>query len=435
MGGRFLVNGTISAVIDLLSKRPKPYEVFTPGSPPLDEHNVYVKRQKAEESLRRFIQRRQIPIVWGEYGVGKTSLVQRYFEKQEKDGSLVYIASVSGLDLSDIFRTILEHLRYEVEVESTTTGRTGVDGGIDLKIVKANAQSDVADSLTRKLVVTSPTDTGMNKLIKESKLTVVLDEVHRASDVLRQELVDWIKATRAGVGGFTLVLVGTSTDAGRLVSLDFGIDRFVKEMRVELLSDDEARWIVDEGFRRLGLSISEELRNRLVSSAAGAPTIVHELCLDAAESAIEANRKTVIQDDLQSAVKTYLDEHGGRLADHYYRAVETTGPKRYRKQVLQAVAKSSTDYATMEDIRIAVSENLNTDVPASSLSGPLRDLKTAEYGSILKDVDREISGNRIHNLTTFTDPMMKSFVRFMNNLDETKLLPSPPPRLYDGEES
>lgn len=418
----------------LFSSRPEPHEVFTPGAPPLGEHNVYVSRDAAEASLRKYVQRHQVPVVWGEYGVGKTTLVQRYFQPLEKDGRLVYVASVAGLSLPDIFRVILEHLDYSVEISTSTSETIGADGGFDLKIVKATAKGEHAETRTSELVVSSPTDVGMNTLVRERRLTVVLDEMHKASDPLRAALVDWIKATRANPGEFSLVLVGTSTDAGRLVSLDHGIDRYVKEMSVDLMTDPEARFIVDEGFSRLGLIIHEHLREGLVRSAAGAPTIIQALCLDAAEATIRDSRDEVSEEDVRFAVSEYLKENTGRLYDHYYKAIETTGARRYRKQILKAVAATPADYATMEDIRTGVSAALGEDIPATSLSGPLRDLKKPEFGTILKDVDRAVSGTRIHNLTAFTDPMMKSFVRFMNNLDETGLMPPATVHVVDGED-
>lgn len=420
--------------MSLFRNRPQPHEVFTPGSPPLEKHNVYVTRGIAEQQLRRYVQRRQVPVVWGEYGVGKTSLVQHFFKEEESKGRLVYIPSVAGLSLSDVFRTILEHLDYRVDIEARSAETTSGEGGIDLKVVKIGGKGEISDSVTRQLVVTSPTDSKMNNIIRDAGLTVVLDEMHKASDTLRSALVDWIKATRAMSDGFTLVLVGTSTDAGRLVNLDFGIDRYIKEMPVSLMTPEESRSIVTTGFERLGIRIASDLVERLVQSAAGAPTIVHSLCLDAAESAVSEGRDQVHEDDLRTAVNLYLQEHGGRLADHYYRAIETTGPRRYRKQILRAAANTNADYVTMEEIRTGVSQALGMDVPSTALSGPLRDLKTSEFGRILKDVDREVSGTRIHNLSTFTDPMMKSFVRFMNNLDDTDLMPSAPTeRIIDGK--
>lgn len=76
--------------------------------------------------------------------------------------------------------------------------------------------------------------------------------------------------------------------------------------------------------------------------------------------------------------------------------------------------------------RTSVSGALGGDVPSQSLSGPLGALKSPDYNRILHDVERVISGDRVNILTTFTDPMMKSFVRFMGNLDKTALMPPAP---------
>jgi hypothetical protein len=408
------------------SKRPLPHEVFTPGSPPLEQHNVYVKRTDAEASLQRFLERRQVPVVYGEYGVGKTTVVQKFLQDQGVNGRLVYIASVAGLSLPDVFRVILEHLKYAAVVEYTSTATKAGEAGFDVKVVKASAKGEHSETAVSQMVVASPTDTGLIALVRDAGLVVVLDEMHKATERFRADLVDWIKATRTGGGGFDLVIIGTSMDAERLVAPDPGIDRYVKEMQVALMSPDEARYLINEGFSRLGLSIDDALAQRIVASAAGAPTIVQSLCLDAAEAAKRNDRDQVLEADCLEAVRNYLKDHGRRLVGHYLRSIETTGPKRYRKQILHGVASLEGDYATMEDIRTAVSAALSEDVPSTSLSGPLGALKSPDFGCILQDVDRVVSGNRIHNLTTFTDPMMKSFVRFMANLDQTALMPAAP---------
>ena len=190
--------------------RPQPHEVFTPGSIPLEEHNVYVRRAEAEANLERFLQRRQVPVIFGEYGVGKTTVVQRFFQDRGVNGRLVYVPSVSGLALPDIFQVVLEHLGFRVEIERTAGLSKGVDGGFDLKVVKANAKGEESNSSTHQLVVSSPTDVGVIKAIRNAGLVIVLDEMHKASDSFRGDLVDFIKASRTGGGGFDLVLIGTS---------------------------------------------------------------------------------------------------------------------------------------------------------------------------------------------------------------------------------
>jgi ABC-type lipoprotein export system ATPase subunit len=107
--------------VSVFGRRPEPHEVFTPGKPPLGEHNVYVTRTGAEADLKKYVQRGQVPVVWGEYGVGKSTLVQKYFATQEAAKKLVYVPSVAGLSLPTIFKAVLEHLEYGVIVESTTS--------------------------------------------------------------------------------------------------------------------------------------------------------------------------------------------------------------------------------------------------------------------------------------------------------------------------
>lgn len=413
--------------------RPAPHEVFTPGKPPLDKNNVYVNRSKAEADLKKYVQRAQVPVVWGEYGVGKTSLVQKFFSSEAEDRRLVYIPSVAKLSLSDVFSVILEHLNFSVNTSTEVADGVNGEVGVDFKVVRAHVGGDNTVTRTWDLVVTSPTDVRMTKILAEHRLIVVLDEMHKASTELNEDLVNWIKATRVGAGDFRLILVGTSADAGRLVTLDEGINRFVKEMPVPIMSDQEAAAVVEEGFGRLRLKVAPGLKAKIVRSAAGAPTIVQSLCLDIAESAIADGRHEVVLADLAAAIEVYLAEHGGRLADVYFRAIETTGPRRYRKRILEAIAQTDTDFATMETIRNNVSKAVGTAVPSESLSGPLRSLKTADYGNVLKDVSREVSGTRIHNLSAFSDPMMKSFVRFMASVDDTGLMPSRPQVINDTD--
>src|SRR5690606_35765966 len=128
-----------------------------------------------------------------------------------------------------------------------------------------------------------------------------------------------------------VVLIGTTMDAEQLVRKDPGIDRFVKELPIPPLSDEEARFIVEDGFGRLEISIPAALVETVVRTAAGAPTIVQEVCVNMAEAVVGAGRAEVETGDYQDAVRTYLQDHGRRLASVYVKSIEQVGPRRYRK--------------------------------------------------------------------------------------------------------
>jgi hypothetical protein len=67
------------------------------------------------------------------------------------------------------------------------------------------------------------------------------------------------------------------------------------------------------------------------------------------------------------------------------------------------MAEHEGDYMTMEELTSKVAGYLDVDsVPATSLSGPLQELRQKQYGEILTDVERpETGGRRVHNLTAF----------------------------------
>lgn len=399
---------------------PAPHEVFTPGKVPLKKDNAFVPRPDAEAKIDRAMQRHNVPIVFGEFGVGKTTVVQRYLQPLKAVGRLVFVASAAGLTLQKVFEICLEHLDYRVVTETKTADTTSGGVGIDLVVVKGNGGAQTSYEEVSRLAVTSPTDEGFKRVINDAGLVLVIDEMHQATPEFRSDLATFIKATRAGSDEFQLILIGTSLDAKLLVDLDSGIDRFMKETRVGLLTGEESMAIIADGFDKLKMHISEELKNQVKTASAGAPTIVQELCLNAAERAVQESRDFVTEEDFQHAVAEYLEENSARMSDRYWRAVETQGPKRMRKQILHAVANLDKDYATMDDIRTLVSDSLGEPVAPGAISGPLRALKEEPHGHILQGIDRA-SGGEIQNLTTFTDPMMKSFIRFMENVSTSGL--------------
>lgn len=413
---------------------PKANQVFTPGDLPLNKSNVYVSRAVSEEKLRRGLERNWCPIVHGDYGVGKTTMVRRYFHAEERRdlyarwvlkaprrGRVVYFASADGLTMPKVFEAVLDHLEYRVEIERTSTRASDTAAGFSDSSIAISATRSRARSVTERLVVTAPTDESLLRIIDGARLTIIIDELHRASDAFRADLVPFIKASRISAARSNLVLIGTAADALTLVSSDPGIDRYVADTPVKTMSEAEARLLITDGFKKLAITIPEEIVVRTIQAAAGAPATVQALCLDMAENAGSERRRVIGEADLTYAVKHFIQDRHGRMTRRYIAAIETHGEKRYRKRILHAIASLEGDYATMEDIRASVSVQLGEDVQAGAISGPLRDLKKAEFGSILQDVNRD-SGGRIQNVTSFADPMMKSYVRFMDTITSTHLV-------------
>ncbi len=191
------------------------------------------------------------------------------------------------------------------------------------------------------------------------------------------------------------------------------------------MTEDEATFVVTDGMGKLALEVSEELVRSIIRTAAGAPALLQEICLDVAERAIEGGATGITREHLEASIARFLLSSQARLTALYMAAIETTGPRRYRKQILRAMAESPTDFVTMEELTRRVSAYVSAEVPSTALSGPLRELKQLQFGQILRDVPRpSADGTRVYNLNAFRDPRMKAFIRAMNGVEQQGWLPS-----------
>jgi hypothetical protein len=252
-------------------------------------------------------------------------------------------------------------------------------------------------------------------------LALLLDEMHHASAAFVDDLSVFLKAaSNKPCKHFRTVILGTASDSSRLVNREKGIDRLIQEIELGRMTAAEAQQVVTVGMERLKIKIGEHLVDRLVALSVGSPALVQYLSLEVAEEAFRRNPRSVDDGDLERAVTNYLRKKAKRLDDEYVKAIETVGEKRYRKQILIAMATLDDDYVTMDSLVTQVSSQLDENVPSTALSGPLRKLKD-DY-QLLKDVERQEGGARVFNYTRFADPMMKTFIRMRNTAEQSGML-------------
>src|SRR5690606_32327328 len=147
--------------------------------------------------------------------------------------------------------------RVETHVDSQTHEQGG-NATINSAWAKASIASKRAktqsDSLQKEgeLVVSSPTDSRIVELCEAAGVALLIDELHRASDTFNDELAKFIKTYgNANCQKFCIALLGTSSDASKLVRSDKGIDRLLQEVHLLSMIPDEADYIVEEGMRAL----------------------------------------------------------------------------------------------------------------------------------------------------------------------------------------
>lgn len=335
--------------------------------------------------------------------------------------------------MADIFQQCLEKIGYRVQKKrvtsqsETTAHEQSGQAKVGIEWLQAIIASKRTKSKTggatheEELVVTSPTSSKVLELCEENRLVLLLDELHKASQTFALELADFLKAYgNANCRHFKVILLGTASEATKLVTIDPGIDRLIQEIHLKAMDEAESKYIVEEGMRSLAISIRPKEVNKLVAVSVGSPNILQYLCLESAESAWEENPRIITAAYINKALKEYVESREARLYRTYMAAIETVGERRYRKQILRAMAECEDEYVTMEQIRTGVSEFLGEDVPSTALSGPLRDLKQPRFGPVLRDVDRPDASDRLANYTVFIDPSLKAFIRLVVRKEEAE---------------
>lgn len=401
-----------------------PNDVFTPGQIPIRPTNVYAARGEAEDLFRKALARGMIPVIYGEYGVGKTSMARHVAREAETQNRLVNVESVADKTLQDVFTRCLEKLGYavttkRVEGSATTStheqsGQAGASAGW-IKAVVASKRSQAATAtqqIEERVVVTTPTDSRIIEICDQAGVVLLLDELHRSTTAFNADLSKFLKSFgNASCRNFRIILLGTSSDASRLVASDPGIDRLLQEVHLKAMTPAESEYVVTKGMSDLDISVPPAVKTRIVRTCVGSPSILQYLALETAEAAFKRAPRATVLSDVGAALQAFVETKEARLNKSYVAAIESVGELRYRKQILRAMAECEDEYVTMEMIRARVSKFLDKDIPSTALSGPLRNLKEEQFGSVLSDVERPDGADRLTNYTTFRDPALKAFIR------------------------
>jgi len=403
-----------------------PNEVFVPGKFPIEKNNIYADRGSPQHSVRSAIDRGFVPLVFGGYGVGKSSMVMHCLEKERLSGRLIYIETMYKKNLKDIFQQLLEKFGYTIDKKTDSNeNESGSEVGVSAEAgilwsIKAVLSGKIfrkqrrGSQLTKELIVTSPTDRKIMELCENKQIVLVIDELHRANEIAINDLSAFVRAYANQQNKFfKIVLIGTGQDASRMVYSDPGNDRALQEIGLKSMIADESRLLLTQGFDKLRLTYSEGIIEKIISTSVGVPFVLQYIGLEMAEMAQRNNRSEISLIEFESAMKNYASNKAQRLVKTYKLAIETVGEKKYRKQILHAMSKIDDEYITMEQIASEVSRRMEDNIPSTTLSGPLRDLKSDQYGGVLTNISTAYGG-RAHNYHAFKDPAMKSIIRMID---------------------
>jgi Cdc6-like AAA superfamily ATPase len=356
---------------------------FTPEAP-INSRELFAGRARERDRVINTIFRRGAhAVLFGERGVGKTSLANTIFDflvavLGEANYAIARVTCSASMNFEAIWKSLFRELSVEYEEQELT-----LDSWLETNPHAENVRQTIG-------ILSNPS-------------ILVIDEFDRITDdQTKKALADTIKTLSDNSVNTTLLIVGVADSIDGLIADHASIDRAIVQVRMPRMSKKELLEIVDKGMEKCGLTVEESVRQRLADYSQGLPTYTHLLARESALCAVRDGRTHITLQDLHNAIKEAVDN---QLATHLTAYMEAVSAPRgkYFKPVLLACALAKKDekgffYATnvTEPFRSITGKDYN--IPAFART--LKDF-SGKRGPVLEQVGRKYR---------FRKPLMEPFV-------------------------
>ena len=303
--------------------------VFTPATP-ITDADLFSGRQDLLVRIADAVNQRGMHcILFGERGVGKTSLANILAEvvSQAIPGEMA-VASVN-CDSADDYGSLMHKLMQEIITvqELPNLGFGGHSTRLEIPMSDRLPEQPTPNDI-RILMQAFPTN-----------WLLIVDEFDRIADQNSMRLVsDTIKTLSDRAVSATMVLVGVATNVDELLSEHRSIERCLTQVRMPRMTHDELAFIVDKGLAQVDMRVDESARWYIPTVSQGYPHYTHLLALNAARQALEENREVVTRADIEATIDAAIAPREHSIASSYLRATYSPHPSALYEPVLLACA-------------------------------------------------------------------------------------------------
>lgn len=298
--------------------------IFRPASPTDDPALFKGREQELSRVLGTVQELGQHAVIYGERGVGKTSLAYMArdgFTEGNPQALAVRIPCSADDDFTTTWKKFIPRLTKELDLW---------EHGDRQRVVEAADKAE--DILDFNDVSPDTVVRALNVISNRVPLLVILDEFDRLGDPSTTEpFADIIKMASDDLMPATLLIVGVADDVASLIAGHRSIERSMRQIYMPRMSRHELSRIVVDGFetfsRRSGypLSVDSDVVDAIVHLSQGFPYYTHLLAGAVGELAIRRSAHSVDRGTVFDALFTAVEEATQSIRVSYTDAV--TSPK------------------------------------------------------------------------------------------------------------
>jgi len=389
--------------VDRFEKRQVAARAFSPAAP-IDEERLFAGRAAQVAQVVDVInQRGQHAVIFGERGVGKTSLANIISAKLAHENNEPLIATRINCETKDTHASLWRKVFQQIDLQQ----RVRVIGFTQEERFKPFS---VADELRRRVSADDVrrlfTVLGVDR---STLLLVILDEFDRITDkATKTAMADTIKTLSDHATPVTIILVGVGDSVDELIAEHHSIERALVQIHMPRMSSPELRDILARALSRAKLAIRPDAADTACSLSRGLPHYTHLLGLYAAREAIDRDQRIISANHIEKAIQSALGGAQQSIQNAYYQATSSARNGRLHSQVLLACAMSKTDelgYFSPADIREPLRAVSGKSYQIPGFSRYLGEFCDSNRGSVLQK-----SGILHRHKFRFSNPLMQPYV-------------------------